>query len=227
MIVWWAFFCACSMGQPEKWTLDSVFSPTWARLDQDGNGRLSQAEYEKVWFSAPTFAVVDQDHDRDLSLGELRALTFQTDPSRFFERPKVEVSAAARSRHPEGGDGKPRKEEEESPESAGPPNARPGKVRPGERPPGENETGEDFMPPLQLSPYPDAFYIFFILRDELLSIDPAASVPSVNELERVGRLGSLRSRDAQAILAQLEAESTRLNLDFPASLRASYGKSSP
>ena len=73
-----------SCGTP-AWTVDGAMSPTLARLDQDHDGRVTQAEYDRVAFPAHGFP--DSDGDGDLSTAELRDSILATDPSTFFTAP--------------------------------------------------------------------------------------------------------------------------------------------
>ena len=53
------------------WTAETAFEPTLNRLDLDGDGRVNQAEYDRVAFSARPFAQVDTDADGALSTGRV------------------------------------------------------------------------------------------------------------------------------------------------------------
>lgn len=87
---------ACTMTPGPKWTVEGAILPARVKLDSDKDGRVTVEEYARVAFSAPDFAHVDTDDDGDISIGELRALVLATDPSRFFERPRVHVPGKAR-----------------------------------------------------------------------------------------------------------------------------------
>ncbi|MSP54088.1 MAG: hypothetical protein EXR69_00540 [Myxococcales bacterium] len=66
---------------------------------------------------------------------------------------------------------------------------------------------------------PESYFVLLVLRDEILSVDPAAVVPGVEELRDVGWKGSLVTPEARALLGRLELASTRVGVAFPGVLR--------
>lgn len=62
---------ACAQGE---WTVESAAAPHRARLDSDGDGLVSAAEYDRVAWSSRPFMAADGDGDGDLSTAELVAL---------------------------------------------------------------------------------------------------------------------------------------------------------
>lgn len=80
------------------WTAETAFEPTLNRLDLDGDGRVNQAEYDRVAFSARPFAQVDTDADGALSVTELSDLFYGQDPFQFFA-----AQPSVRSSRPEPG----------------------------------------------------------------------------------------------------------------------------
>lgn len=316
---------ACTMAPDPKWTVEGAILPARVKLDTNRDGRVTVDEYTRVAFSAPDFAQVDTDDDGDISIGELRTLVLATDPSRFFERPRVHVPGKARdgealdaqanarpphlvggpeARGPQagldaagagpdvagsprwvadgpdaefgrrggpvaqggpgaggpgglgqgglggpGGVGGPRQGG-----AGGPGAGRPGGAGPG-GPGGPGAAGEgpgrgvpngpmsvaggagpavrgpDAGPPGGArggpvhpskpgpKPRPDAYYVLLILRAEVISVDPAANVPSEEALRRIGLNEPLDGPEAIRALGELEDAATALHLDFPAGLR--------
>ena len=98
ILVWFALV-GCNSG---RWTQQSALQPTLTELDTDHDGRVDQAEYARVAFPARAFSEVDGNADGGLSVEELGALVFATDPLHFFMRPHIAVSREAAARH--GGD---------------------------------------------------------------------------------------------------------------------------
>lgn len=316
---------ACTMTPGPKWTVEGAILPARVKLDTNRDGRVTVDEYTRVAFSAPDFAHVDTDDDGDISIGELRTLVLATDPSRFFERPRVHVpgkardnealdaQANARPPHQAGGPeargldaagagpdvaGSPRwvadgpgaefgrrggPRGQGGPEGAGGPGGAgqgglgpggPGADGPGAGGPGgpgqggagaggpgaggpggagaagegpgrgvpngpmsvaggagPAVRGPDAGPPGGArggpvhpskpgpKPRPDAYYVLLILRAEVISVDPAANVPSEETLRRIGLNEPLDGPEAIRALSQLEDAATALHLDFPAGLR--------
>jgi hypothetical protein len=60
--------------------------------------------------------------------------------------------------------------------------------------------------------------VLLLLREEVLAKDPRAKVPTVEDVVAADHAGDLTTPEARRLLATLYTESTRLGLDFPASL---------
>ena len=73
-------FLAC---QPPSWTADSAVAPHRARLDDDADGRVNAAEYERRLWNGPPFATADQNGDGDLSSDDLAFLIRVQSPTTF------------------------------------------------------------------------------------------------------------------------------------------------
>lgn len=305
MIALLALF-ACSTPPGPEWTPQLAVAPARERLDQDHDGRVSAAEYDRVAFSAPPYAKADTNGDGDLDLAELQALVASIDPNGFFKSPHIDVPKAAKGQvhdrpgmghgpppgapgggpGPGGGpaDGRPGPGgglvategpgragggpggEQGTPavglggsgvgvgvlrpqvgllpsgESPGAKQGGPGMMRPGGQPggPGMMQGGGPGMQPggpggpgMQggpgagrpgaapgdpLTPRPDAYYVLMALREEVLSVDPAADLPDEQTFTRIGMFGSLRTPEAVLLLGQLQAASTKAGLAFPTAL---------
>ena len=104
----------------------------------------------------------------------------------------------------------------------------PGMMRPGGQPggqpggPGMMQGGAPGRPGTApddpLTPRPDAYYVLMALREEVLSVDPAADLPDEHTFTQVGMVGSLRTPEAVVLLTQLQAASTKAGLAFPTAL---------
>lgn len=77
MILLWL---AC---QTPVWTEAAALAPHRARLDQDQDGKVSAAEYEKTLWNGPPFGSADRDGDGDLSVAEVVLLVKGQSPSSF------------------------------------------------------------------------------------------------------------------------------------------------
>jgi hypothetical protein len=62
------------------WTVEGALAPGYARFDTDGDGAVSQAEYERLAFAMPPFAKVDGDGDGAIAPAEMTAWIGETDP---------------------------------------------------------------------------------------------------------------------------------------------------
>ena len=79
-----ALLGGCATEKTGQWSIAGALEPIRAQLDQNSDGKVDQAEYDRVAFTAPPFAVADADADADLSLDELRVLVRDADPVSFF-----------------------------------------------------------------------------------------------------------------------------------------------
>jgi hypothetical protein len=70
---------ACS----SPWTREAALAPLVAHLDQNKDGKLDAAEYERVGYAAPRFGTADTDGDGALSVAELDRTVFLQDPITF------------------------------------------------------------------------------------------------------------------------------------------------
>lgn len=61
-------------GAPPPWSDAAALAPTLAAMDVGGDGRVDEADYTRVAWSAPPFAAADADHDGALSTAELATL---------------------------------------------------------------------------------------------------------------------------------------------------------
>lgn len=77
------FVWSCVTTTPSEWSSTRVLEAHRARLDQDGDGRISETEYERTLWNGPPFGSADEDRDGDLSVVELEDLTRHQSPSRF------------------------------------------------------------------------------------------------------------------------------------------------
>jgi hypothetical protein len=69
------------------------------------------------------------------------------------------------------------------------------------------------------APHSTTMWVLEALRQEVVSVDPHADIPSQAELARIGREGgSLDAPAVRAALVRLKAASTKAGLDFPPSL---------
>ncbi|MFZ5480219.1 MAG: hypothetical protein ACOZNI_25875 [Myxococcota bacterium] len=66
-----------------KWTDSEALAPTVKRLDANGDGKVDQAEFERVAWKSPGFAFADVDQDAALSAEELAAAIKKVDPLDF------------------------------------------------------------------------------------------------------------------------------------------------
>jgi hypothetical protein len=69
--------------QTPVWTETAAMAGHRARLDQDQDGRVEAAEYDKTVWNGPPFASADRDLDGDLSPAELATLVQSQSPSSF------------------------------------------------------------------------------------------------------------------------------------------------
>lgn len=74
-------FLACDRG---PWTTENALAPSLARMDKDGDGRVTEAEYAPVSFAGPPWADVDLDASGDVDLRELAGLIQRQDPTTFY-----------------------------------------------------------------------------------------------------------------------------------------------
>lgn len=180
-----ALLGACQTDPSGPWTTARVLAPALARVDADGDGTVTQAEYDAVSLGTPSFAEADADHDGVLSLTELRTLTMNQDPLDYAAAAKAAGEGAFATY--------------------------PGAYRPG----ATNDQHGTGGPPNE------TWFVLRTLREEILSVNPAAVVPDDAMLSYAGRTDSLASPESRWVLGQLEQQATALGLDFPASLRAS------
>jgi len=94
-----ALLLACGTAPP--WTDASALGPHLARLDTDGDGRVSAAEYGRTRREGPPFATADDNGDGALGAEELALLVRAQDPATFDGEaaPAAPVAVAV----PEGG----------------------------------------------------------------------------------------------------------------------------
>ena len=233
----------CARAPEGSFHPDTALAPALARLDTDHDGRVEAAEYARVDFSGPTFEEADVDADGALSLDELRTLTFTQDPMSFYVAPGEGPKKPRRGRGGAGGRGPGGGTGREGPGT-------PGESRPGDKLEEEGEIGRPDGPregageraaevgpglgrgarsglgrknsgvTIEAMRPPASLLVFEILRAEIVSADATVPVPSVDEIERVGRAGSLVTEEARALLARLEDASASAHVDFPAALRA-------
>lgn len=71
------------------WTETAAMAGHRARLDQDQDGRVEVAEYDKTLWNGPPFASADRDLDGDLSPAEL-AILVQSQSPNSFDGPHLE-----------------------------------------------------------------------------------------------------------------------------------------
>lgn len=83
----WLLACA-----PVAWTPLSALAPHRARLDADGDARVSPAEYARTQADGPPFADFDADGDDDLSTAELLA-SFRAQSPTAFDGPATSEDA--------------------------------------------------------------------------------------------------------------------------------------
>lgn len=76
-----ALLLACGTAPP--WTDASALGPHLARLDTDGDGRVSAAEYGRTRREGPPFATADDNGDGALGAEELALLVRAQDPATF------------------------------------------------------------------------------------------------------------------------------------------------
>jgi hypothetical protein len=69
------------------WTEPAAVEPALARLDADRDGRVDQAEFDRVAWGGPSFAFADADRDGALSAAELAAALRKVDPLDFDDAP--------------------------------------------------------------------------------------------------------------------------------------------
>jgi hypothetical protein len=69
--------------RPAAWSESSALLPHLARLDRDGDGRVTADDYAATRWKGPTFDAVDRDADGVLSVAELGALLRTTSPTAF------------------------------------------------------------------------------------------------------------------------------------------------
>ncbi len=273
---------ACAAPAGPRWTIDGAIAPAREKVDTNHDGKVTPDEYERVAFSAPDFEHVDTDQDGDISLAEMRVLVFSTDPSHFFEKPKVRVPGHAKQEAEEldaQANARPPQREPNGQVDGGQPDAGPpdggqaagpgpgGAERVGRGPGGPGGAGGPGGPggggpggpgadgpggvggpggpgggggpgqppaggppaamgngPVHPSrpgpkPRPDTYYVLLVLRAEVISVDPEANVPTLEELRQIGISQPLDAPATVAALGRLEDAATALHLDFPASLR--------
>lgn len=66
-----------------SWTPESALAPHLARLDTDGDGRVTEPEYTRTRRDGPPFATADQDGDGSLAAAELVWLIRAQSPTTF------------------------------------------------------------------------------------------------------------------------------------------------
>ena len=69
-------------GSP-AWTESTALTPHLARLDHDGDGRVTAHEYERTLYLGPSFTEADRDGDGELSAQELAHLLREQSPTTF------------------------------------------------------------------------------------------------------------------------------------------------
>ena len=213
--IWLLLACA------ERWTDARALQPTWERLDRDSDGRVVQAEYDAVALRGATFAQVDSDADGALSRDELQALILRADPVGF-------ATGAAHGPPPgppadgRGEAGKGRKKEPNG-EVSGLASDPPGPRLP--------HLGSPAIKPLSkplskraVKQRIDAQWAVRLalesLREEVVWKDPAAPVPTEEELIAAAATDSLHTVESRAVLGRLEVAAQAAGLEFPASLTA-------
>lgn len=177
---------------PDGWSRAEALAPALRRMDTDGDGRVTAAEYEPVSWSGPPFAEVDADHDGAMGLAELQGLVRTVDPVTFVkEGPAMSDGSAPGG--PKGGPGPPRG----APRGAPPPGQR-------------NRDAVVFTLRVMQS-----------IAEEIRAVAPAIPVPDDERMEAAATLGGLDSPEVKALLAELEVASAAAGLDFPPSLKRS------
>ena len=206
------------------WTRDAAIAPALARVDRDHDGRLSQAEYDKVAWRGPAFATADADHDGALGLAEVDALMTSQDPVTFLDVSVVKVPEGPRGALPPDGALLP-----EPPGSRGvppgvsggpspavppqppqPPQPQPGGVEKGGGPEEGGGPENEAMPP------GETWLVLMLLREEVLAQDPGAEVPTREEI--FAAEGAYDAPAVRQLLLTLQSAATRAGLAFPPSL---------
>ena len=240
------FLFACATAPEPRWTVDGALAPTFALVDVDHDGAISEAEYDHVAFSAPKFDKADVDGNATIDAAEFRTLALDADPLTFYAKAyDGDVRAKHKKKGEDAGGGG---QSAPAPGAGGPDASRgPGGAglaggpggpggpggqggRPGGRPggpAGPGGPGERPEPPAgavsakRKGPgrMPDAYYVFQIMREEVLAVDPQAALPDVERVIRVGAAGSFRSKDAVALERDFEAAYEKAGLTYPDRLR--------
>ena len=236
MISFMVLLVACGPAAPTaRWTVDGALAPTYAAVDTDHNGAISEPEYARVAFSGPKFAEADASADGQLDAGEFRTLVLDADPLTFHAKAyDGKIPGSKKKKSSEGGSGPAGTPGGSAPAPGGPGGPPgPGKA-PGTRPggPGGPGAGPGVGPGVgpggpvstkRKGPgrMPDAYYVFQIMREEVLAADPGARVPDVGRVTKVGAAGSFHSNDAKTLEREFEVAYAAAGLTYPERLRAS------
>lgn len=203
-----------SCGPPPRYTDEAAVAPALRRLDQDLDGRVTEAEHTRVAFAARPWAEVDTDGDGALSTAELISEIDQSDPVTFFSGERVDDAP--------GGPGPPPQP------NAGPPapippktsawNRRDGPIRGGRLPsPATPEGGAaGSAPSAQALSRPDTRWYLLALHAEIAAAKPGIVLPDVAEVIRVGDSGDLRSPEAVLLLGKLREAAAEAGVAWPA-----------
>jgi hypothetical protein len=203
-VIWLLLACTAAPPVPVApvvytgWTRAAALAPILTHTDTDHDGRVSRAEYDRVAYRAVPFAAADLDHDGALGVTELDALLAGQDPV-TLEAADAGATAGADAGfiRKDGFDDKG------------------GGAKPG----GTGAPGSAAAP-ADLRARSATWAILTVLRDEVLARDPAAQVPTPEQIGAAAASGGFDTEGARQVLATLQAASEKAGLAFPPSLRS-------
>jgi hypothetical protein len=209
------------LGCGPRWSEEGAIRPVFDRVDTDGDGRVSQKEYDALRFGSPGFKELDTSGDQAISPTELLAGILAKDPvSMSPNRPSGADAERKKPRRSGRDDGDGKAPGKAPPRGEGKAEGKaPGAARPGARPGGGKVEDRPADPrQLRAEATQSVRMVLLSLKAEIRSVDPNHAVPTDEEIKTAAASADLRTAESRRVLAGLERAASEVGLPFPAAL---------